>query len=246
MPHHWRRRRDRDAYPDFEARAWAVGQVVSARAALRLLASQADDSDETHRPPWPEFAALDCYACHHDLRPDAERPKAAVGKPGALPLNNWYFAMLAHTPGGKRKSDVVERLNDLRRAIAQPRSPRAEVAARARAALATLDGWPELLEARGGTAGDVAERLRQLAGASGALRGAGWDDAAQVYLALVAHHHSWKDLEPHGPPPGLRPALVGLGKLLEFPHGRTGPAWRFAPKDVDDQLQRVHKLLAPK
>ena len=37
MPHHWRDDVDRDAAADFPARAWAVGQVVTARAALDLL-----------------------------------------------------------------------------------------------------------------------------------------------------------------------------------------------------------------
>ena len=70
-PKHWSRSRpDRpphpDFAPDFEARAWAVGQAASAQAALDLLAYRAE---EKHGRPWPEFAEYDCFACHHsDLR----------------------------------------------------------------------------------------------------------------------------------------------------------------------------------
>src|SRR5205807_4323806 len=66
LPQHWDRRKDLQRYPDLEARAGAVGQVVSARAALELLVFQADDSvAKKNPPPWPEFAAYDCAACHH-------------------------------------------------------------------------------------------------------------------------------------------------------------------------------------
>src|SRR5262249_35051891 len=63
MPKHWP---DEGTHgqPDFEARAWAVGQVVSAQAALALLKHRAS----TTRSPWPEFAEYECFACHHDLR----------------------------------------------------------------------------------------------------------------------------------------------------------------------------------
>jgi hypothetical protein len=57
MPKHWREAGE-NARPDFEARAWAVGQVVSAQAALALLGHRA----RTTSSPWPEFAEYDCFA----------------------------------------------------------------------------------------------------------------------------------------------------------------------------------------
>ena len=62
MPPHWR---DKPPQPQSEnlprARVWAVGQLVTAREAARLVAADAG-SDR-----WPEYSHFDCSACHHDL-----------------------------------------------------------------------------------------------------------------------------------------------------------------------------------
>src|SRR5262249_50929217 len=83
MPTHWDSRKDLARYPDFEARAWKIGQVVSAKAALELLARRAGDSAR----PWPEFAEHDCAACHHNFRSDAP-------KRGTPPRAAWYTSLL--------------------------------------------------------------------------------------------------------------------------------------------------------
>src|SRR5262249_41105780 len=60
MPPHWDVRAEKKRTPDLEARAWAIGQIVSAEAAARLLAARAGNKDK----PWPEFAEYDCQSCH--------------------------------------------------------------------------------------------------------------------------------------------------------------------------------------
>jgi hypothetical protein len=75
MPRHWPDARDRDpsidprGRTDFEARAWLIGQLVTTRASLDLLAARAEDKNK----PWPEFAEHDCAACHHDLSAASDR-----------------------------------------------------------------------------------------------------------------------------------------------------------------------------
>src|SRR5262249_11368110 len=77
MPHHWVAK---TPTPAAEARAWAVGQVVTARAALDLLAARA-----TPPRPWPEFAEHGCFAWHQELGvrwpPEA---RVADGRPCSL------------------------------------------------------------------------------------------------------------------------------------------------------------------
>ena len=74
---------------DFEQRAWVYGQLVSAHAALELLADRADGTKV-----WPEFAEHDCYACHHNLQSPSWRQERAVpGNLGAIPWNRWYLTM---------------------------------------------------------------------------------------------------------------------------------------------------------
>src|SRR5262249_29449111 len=89
-PQHWCDRDDRARYPDFEARSWAVGQVVSAQTALNLLAYRANNK----KAPWPEFAENNCYSCHHDLRGRLGRGQNLDLGPGVLTLNDWYYAEL--------------------------------------------------------------------------------------------------------------------------------------------------------
>jgi hypothetical protein len=57
-------------------RLWAVGEAVKLAEGMRQLANRAAKS-------WPEFAELECYQCHHDLR--AESWRIARGYPGRKP-----------------------------------------------------------------------------------------------------------------------------------------------------------------
>jgi Cytochrome c554 and c-prime len=59
MPRHWRETTDTDAYKP--VRTFAVGQLVHLRASLDRLARRVKG------PVWPEYAELDCFACHHSL-----------------------------------------------------------------------------------------------------------------------------------------------------------------------------------
>jgi hypothetical protein len=72
-------------------RAWVVGQVVAFKMALDLLAHRAK------LPSWPDFAEMDCHACHHSLK-DASQRQAKVAKAG-LGIPKWspaHLAMLRH------------------------------------------------------------------------------------------------------------------------------------------------------
>ena len=82
MPKHWNPRDERARYPDFEARAWLVGQAVSAQTALELLADRAEQAGQ-RKKPWPEFAEYACFACHHDLKEPS--PRQQLGYRGRVP-----------------------------------------------------------------------------------------------------------------------------------------------------------------
>jgi len=59
MPRHWKETIDTD--PAKPVRTFAVGQLVHLRASLDRL------SRRVKGPVWPEYAELDCFACHHSL-----------------------------------------------------------------------------------------------------------------------------------------------------------------------------------
>ena len=59
MPRHWKETTDADTWKP--VRTFAVGQLVHFRASLDRLGRRVKG------PIWPEYAELDCFACHHSL-----------------------------------------------------------------------------------------------------------------------------------------------------------------------------------
>jgi hypothetical protein len=77
MPRHWR---EADA-----VRTFAIGQLVHLRSSLDRLGRRAKG------PVWPEYAELDCFACHHSLTRPEDSWRQAQGydnraRPGLPPL----------------------------------------------------------------------------------------------------------------------------------------------------------------
>ncbi len=68
MPQHWKTPEQDNAWRNVQA--WGVGQAVQLRESLYRLARRAAE------PNWPEYAELDCFACHHSLTA-ADRQLAA-------------------------------------------------------------------------------------------------------------------------------------------------------------------------
>src|SRR5262249_30811062 len=104
-PKHWKESADRARNPDHQARAWLIGQLVSARASLRLLAHRAEAGGK----PWPEFSEYNCAACHHDLG-GKERGGLGSRQAGDLPWGTWYLALVPElarrAPGGPATFDA--------------------------------------------------------------------------------------------------------------------------------------------
>ncbi len=88
MPRHWRVPTDTD--PLASVRSFSVGQLVQVRSGLERLARRAKG------PVWPEYAELDCFACHHSLtRPEDSWRQAQEyenRRPGNPPLNQSRWA----------------------------------------------------------------------------------------------------------------------------------------------------------
>jgi hypothetical protein len=88
-PKHWKEKAVDRA--DFEAKSWAIGQAVTARAVVQLTADRAIASKpgaERRAPApeaiWPEFSEYECFACHHGLVKNSPLQVAGrfVGTPG--------------------------------------------------------------------------------------------------------------------------------------------------------------------
>lgn len=242
---HWKRADDVKRYPDLEARAWLVGQLTSARAAVELTSHRAANSG---RKPWPEFAEYNCAACHHQLAGGLAPPAKGKRLPGDLLWGTWYFPLLptlASTDRGAPK----EFTNTLATfgGLMEKRVPHeADVITKAKDLADDLKGWGKA------AACDPIDLHRLFAGVTEANldKGRGpaqWDAATEQYLGLAAVLHAMGDRN-QPVKPGLSAAVKALGGDLTraFPDDRDNiydsPS-RYSPDDIRDRLKRIRELL---
>lgn len=226
-PRHWR---ETSYGPDFDARAWEIGQAACARSAAKLLAARATKDEHA----WPELSEYSCFACHKDLPPGA--PKAALTgsrKPGTLPWGTWYFSTLGLATGD---ADRPAAMRDLVRLMEGSATDRKAVAASADELVRQLDrrlaDFQRAADAesriRPWTADPIAARFHAaskhaLTADGQRFRDADWDGVTQHYLAAAAYYYAWGSVDRTGRDPRPRPPLVELGGALAFPKGYNSP-----------------------
>jgi hypothetical protein len=196
LPKHWDEQKDRTGQPDFEARLWLLGQATSALAATQLSISARLD-----------LAAYDCFGCHHDLNPSGwRRPRGHSDQPlGSLRPNEWYFASLdaAELPTLKSKPKVEFANLSQRLHQAMPALVRDPIdAARLKALVASFR--------------DKVNHVDEL----------GWDETAQVYLALRALSQAAKEMQLSLDQGVLETEIKRLRERLAFPPDYDSPARR--------------------
>jgi hypothetical protein len=252
---HWT---EKAPQPDFEVRAWVIGQAATLRATadlLRVRAGRAAAKDPG--ATWPEFAGFSCYSCHQAVAPGAKRPDEGDGRvPGVPHWESWSTAAVevaaAYTPqvfpGCPAPSLAAVR--ELQ-ALLETLKPKPElVCAKAAAAVAQLDAWladlysfeERLSPVR--LAPDLPGKMtRALAGNAltsdrRALREHDWDFLAAHALGCGAMTHSTGDT---GPEPGMDAQVQGLFDLLRFPPPLGGKQVR-SPVGLDrDKLRRLQQ-----
>ena len=142
MPPHWK---EVDTDPWFAVRAMAVGQAVQMREQLKRVAR------ESQNGIWPEYAELDCFACHHNLvaAKDSwrqERGYAGPGRrPGNAPFNLSRYVVLNHViqdadPGATR--DLKAGIDQVYAGVTALNSNRQQVASQAPACRNWRADWP--------------------------------------------------------------------------------------------------------
>jgi hypothetical protein len=92
MPRHWKPKPDEDAWR--EVSEMAVGQAVQLTQQLGRLSRSARTG------VWPQYAELDCFACHHSLtaaKDSWQQQRGYPGRPpGNPPFNMSRFVVLRH------------------------------------------------------------------------------------------------------------------------------------------------------
>jgi hypothetical protein len=81
MPRHWKEPPDFDKDPWRGVKTMGTGQAVQLREALRRLSRRAQSN------VWPEYAELQCFACHHSLTAAKDSWRQERGYAGRRPGN---------------------------------------------------------------------------------------------------------------------------------------------------------------
>lgn len=136
-PHHWKEPFPED--PTIEIRNLAVGQAIQLREWMRRVGRDASGN-------WPEYAVLDCIACHHTLTAAKDSWRQERGyagrKPGNPPWNSSRFAVLEtiarqmEANASRQLDRDVGRVNEL---VSDVRANRAQIIAAANEAANSAD-----------------------------------------------------------------------------------------------------------
>jgi hypothetical protein len=241
MPRHWNEHAADDRTkedPWADVRMLAAGQAVQLREQLQRVARNAQGNS------WPEFADLDCFACHHSLTNAETSWRQEQGysgrKAGNPPWNMSRYAVLRQIvnemdrDGGRRLETEVDKLY----AIMSSGSPdRDQAAAQARA---TADIVGRMAQQMSTASFDQArtQRLLQAIAADGDAISRQGERAAEqatmtlqsLYLAYSSQAHATND-------PQVRAALKALFQQVENPSAYNAP--KFA------EAMRALRLVLP-
>ena len=214
LPPHW----EESTSPETGADPWVVGQLVSADAAIELLAAR------TEAGVWPEFSEYSCASCHHHLRGVDTRLPATSAAPRTATYDwgSWYYSHVAASiADGQHLSGELEHLSSAMSRLlpvkAEVRKAAGSVQWQLRQAIARLptsandDGLPG--------------RVKSLA--SGSSESMLWDSAVQHYLWYA--HRQQNDA-----------ALATLFQLLDPPSRQDGPLWmHYQPHDIRQLFRQL-------
>lgn len=216
---HWDDRPRRAENPDYEFQLWAAGRLAAAEAALALLESRAtrQEPNATSQTPWPEFAEMNCLACHQEIQPPIARHSER------LRWRNWNVSLansLAHRPPVLEAP--LRKLDRLFTASLMPDASEVAKAAReAKAALASdvrISEEGMVLSAPGQplVVGDLLQHLADV------KNGDNWEDACQQVAALAAVRRTFLDR-------GVDPSALPDRELAEAAHQLQWKNVRGAP-----------------
>jgi Cytochrome c554 and c-prime len=261
MPPHWDEKSQAKHHgADYEARVWAVGQVVTAQAALELLTDRARNADSplseisisgsniniratpaarSANRPWPEFSEYNCYACHHALTDPSWRQTRGYGdrKAGSLPWGTWYSVMprrlAGQAPFGDANDQTIAKGFDaLEKAMAAPQKDRSDIPARAQELAKRLTPLLTKTSQTKLSRKEIQMLLSSLAAKEPSDSAPDWDAAEQLYLAAAA-------LSQDQGAEQSSEKLNGLVKMLAVP--RT-----FSPEDFNKAFNPSLKGLIEK
>ena len=208
LPMHWRATKPQTGNSLPALRALAVGQAMTLARSMRLLAHDSTSG-------WPEFAHLECYQCHHDLRRDSWRIQRGYGdrKPGALVPNASRFVVLqavAMQVAGVQSASLAQSLATLNGLISSSLGDRSAISAAATQVAREAESLATRFSAHDFTSEDATAIVATLTNDIRRIAGFGINAAEQVTMTVDS-------IAAAKGTSGLQEAIQQLYEYLEHP-----------------------------
>jgi hypothetical protein len=235
MPPHWK---EVDTDPWFAVKAMAVGQAVQLREQLKRVAR------ESQGGIWPEYAELDCFACHHNLTAAKDSWRQERGyaghRPGNAPFNLSRYVVLNHViqdadPGATRdlKAGVdqvyagVTALNANRLQVASEATSTAELANRVAARMNTMKFDPP----------QTLRLMKSISGDADGISEQGERSAEQATMALDSLFIAYTKNAKLANDTQIRAGINGLFRQLDDPSQYNGFKFAAAMKSLSGLIE---------
>ncbi|MBZ5633850.1 MAG: cytochrome c family protein [Acidobacteriia bacterium] len=240
MPRHWREHAADDRTkedPFADVRMLVAGQAVQLREQLQRVARNAQGNS------WPEFADLDCFACHHSLTNAENSWRQELGyagrKAGNPPWNLSRYAVLRQIvnemdrEGGRRLETEIDKLYAIMSAGNQDRN---QAAAQARATSDVAGRLAQQISAGSFDQARTQRLLQAIARDGDHISRQGERAAEQATMALQSLYIAYASQARANNDTQIRAALKALFQQVENPSAYNAP--KFA-----EQMRALSQVL---
>ncbi len=231
MPPHWK---DFDKDPWLGVRSLGVGQAVQLREQLKRIAR------ESQGGIWPEYAELDCFACHHSLTAAKDSWRQERGYPGRRPGNPpWNLSRYVvfrrviqeADPGASQQlRSEVDKVYALVTAIG---SDRKQVAVEASSAAQVADGLAQRLAAMHFDQSGTLRLLKGISSDADDIAEQGERSAEQATMALDSLFIAYTKNDHLANEAQIRAGIHGLFQQVEDPSAYNGFKFTQAMKSLN-------------
>lgn len=241
MPQHWHVPEQDNPWRSVQA--WGVGQAVQLRDSLYRLARRAEDP----RSPWPEYAELDCYACHHSLTAAGDSWRLTSAdyygnrRPGNPPWNEARVIVFRdlveelHPETAKQLNQdlwqVADEMNKLN-------GDRKEIAATANRAAELANQLANELNNQAYDSALTMRLMRRIASNYPAIANKGYATAAQAAMTLDDLSRAYQQNGGQEMSSGLSASMEALNNLFKQQNPSAYSAVQFS-----ERMQNVSKAL---
>jgi len=234
MPSHWK---EVDKDPWLGVRSLAVGQAVQLREQLKRLARESSGG------VWPEYAELDCFACHHSLVAAKDSWRQERGYPNRRPGNPPFnlsryivFRKVIQEADAGASQQLAGDLAKVYELVTSLKSDRQQVASQATSTAAIADRLAQRVNTMTFDQGRTLRLMKSICADGNAIAEQGERPAEQatmvldsLFIAYTKNGHLANEAQ-------LKASIHGLFQQLEDPSAYNGFQFAKSLRDVGGLL----------